>query len=297
MYYQEIPLRPDGSAQLDCYVQDPQISTGICKTRPALIVCPGGAYLKLARKEGEPVAMRFAGLGYQTFVCRYLTFMDPASLEEGQEPKFRLQSHFPEQLVDLMRSIALVREKAQEWGIDPQRVYVMGFSAGAHLCGLLAECWDDPAILERAGLTAEDAARVRPDAAVLGYPMLNSDPKLENHDILPPEDVLAMAFFGTTEPTQEMFERFDLVRNVRADMPRIFAWHTTQDNVVDPRDTVALIARLLELGVPCELHLFEQGPHGTALCDETSAVRPRDINPVVASWVSAADAWLRLDAK
>lgn len=292
MHYQELALREDGSACLDCFVQDPEISVGHRKTRPALIVCPGGAYLTLSRREGEPVALRFAGMGYQAFVCRYLTFIRPPA-DVSKELHIQPHSHYPEQLIDLMRAVALVREHAQEWGIDPQRVYVAGFSAGAHLCGMLAENWDDPDVLARAGIAAEDAALVRPDGVIMGYPMLNASPKLENRQPIPHEELFIQALFGTKEPDPEMMDRVDLVRHVRPDMPRVFVWHTAEDRVVSPRDTVALVDRMLELGVPCELHLYQCGPHGQALCDATSAARTKELNAQASSWPAAAHAWMQ----
>lgn len=292
MHYQEINLRGDGSARLDCFIQDPQISTNRFKTRPAIIVCPGGAYLTLARREGEPVALRFAGLGYQAFVCRYLTYVDQRE-GTGKGPRFRLESHYPEQLVDLMHAIALVREHAEEWGIDPMCVYVLGFSAGAHLCCMLGERWDDAGLLERAGIEPSDAALVKPDGMVLSYPMLNVSPQLDGNEGVPPEELMSMALFGTLDPDPALVDRYDLVRHVRPDMPRTFVWHTTEDKTVNPLDTMALVTRMMELGVPCELHIYQCGPHGQALCDWASASKPEDINPAASAWVDAAHTWLQ----
>lgn len=290
MNYQQIGLREDGSARLDCFIQEQQISTECHKKRPAIIVCPGGAYLILAHREGEPAAMRFAGLGYQTFVCRYLTYMVQAP---GQPPRFRALSHYPEQLVDLMHAVALVREHADEWGIDPQRVYVLGFSAGAHLCCMLAENWDDPDLLERAGIASEDAARVKPDGMVLCYPMLNDSPQLGGRDDVSSKELVTMALFGTLAPDPALVDRYDLTRHVRPDMPRTFVWHTTEDKTVSPLDTMAFVTRMMEQGVPCELHMYQRGRHGQALCDRASASKPEDINVPASAWVDAAQTWLQ----
>ena len=292
MRYMEHALRPDGTSRLDCYVQDTTIATGVTKTRPALIICPGGAYLTLASREGEPVAMRFSGLGYQTFVCRYLTYLEGKPLP-GETPVIRENSHYPEQVIDLMRSIAHVRSHARAWCIDDQRVYIMGFSAGAHVCGLLAEHWDDPELLTLAGLTAEDADLVRPSGVVLCYPMLTARPKGIGTPNIVGAELLARAIFGTDTPNEELVDLFDLTRHVRPDMPRTYLWHTTEDSVVSPEDSVAFVGELLAQGIPCELHLYQRGPHGTSLCDEASASAPEHLNPAAAGWVEAAHIWMR----
>ena len=260
MQYLEFPLRDDGTATLCAYVLDPAIRLQRKKKRPAMLVCPGGAYLTLATKEGEPVAARWMGLGYQSFVVRY--------------------------------------KHAREWDIDESRVFCMGFSAGAHLAGSLAERFDDPQLLARAGATAGQA---RPAGVVMGYPMISARPLLRGADevpeqMLPTLGMISRGIFGTDAPTPEQVEDIDLRLHVREDMPRVFVWHTTQDVVVDPCDTLAFVAALQAARVPCELHLYERGPHGTSLCDATSAAVEDDVWPDNAAWVEACRRWLELGA-
>ena len=298
MQYLEFPLREDGTATLCAYVLDPAIRFNLRKTRPAMLVCPGGAYLTLATKEAEPVAARWMGLGYQAFVVRYKHYVVRRQEETGGDPVVDKDSWIPEQLVDLMSAMRIVHEHAGEWDIDESRIYCMGFSAGAHLVGSLAERWDESELLTRAGITAEQA---KPAGVVMGYPMINAGPALATPDMVPPQMVptlalIKRALFGTDCPTQEQIEAIDLVRHVRPDMPRVFAWHSTQDVVVNPADTLAFFGALQAAHVPCELHFFERGPHGTSLCDWSSAGSADDIWPASATWVDACQRWLELDA-
>lgn len=298
MLYQEFPLREDGTATLCAYVLDPAIRFNLRKTRPAMVICPGGAYLTLATKEAEPVAARWLGMGYQAFVVRYKHYVVQRQEETGGEPVVDPDSRIPEQLVDLMNAMRIVHEHAAEWDIDESRVYCMGFSAGAHLVGSLAERWDEPELLARAGATA---TQTKPAGVVMGYPMVNAGPALASPDVVPPQmlptlALIKRALFGTDAPTQEQIASIDLIRHVRPDMPRVFAWHSTQDVVVDPADTLALFGALQAAHVPCELHFYERGPHGTSLCDWSSAGSEEDIQPASAEWVAACKRWLDLDA-
>lgn len=298
MHHELISLREDGSATLEALVLDPAISFRKYKTRPAMIVCPGGAYLTLATKEGEAVAARWLGWGYDVFILRYTHYFEKRPGEMGPEPVVNPASHVPEQLVDLMRAMAYVRRHAQAWDIDASRVYAMGFSAGGHLVGSLAEHFDDADLLMRAGATAEE---VRPTGVVMGYPMISDRPLCERPFEAYPEQMrptvayIKRAVFGTDAPSAEQRAFVDLVAGVRPDMPRVFVWHTTEDTVVDPAETIAFAGALYAAGVPCELHLFQTGPHGTSLCDATSASTAEDVIPQDAAWVPACRMWLDLD--
>ena len=209
----------------------------------------------------EPVAARWMGLGYQAFVVRYKHYVVRRQEETGGAPEVDEGSRIPEQLVDLMAAMRIVHEHAAEWDIDEDRIYCMGFSAGAHLVGSLAERFDEQGLLERAGATA---AQVKPAGVVMGYPMINAGPALASPDEVPPQmlptlALIKRALFGTDAPTQEQIASIDLVAHVRPDMPRVFAWHSTEDVVVNPADTLAFFGALQAEHVPCELHFYRAG--------------------------------------
>lgn len=293
MRCERIELRDDGTSCLDVFALDPEISTGKTKQRPAIIICPGGAYLTHALREAEPVAARFLGMGYQSFILRYPTYIaDHRKPSNPSDVRFNENAPWPEPVVDAMQAMAWVRAHADELCIDARRVYLLGFSAGAHLACSLAERFDDEELLARAGT---DAKTARPDSLVLCYPMLSADGVLKmSEDGEGFAHILGRAFFGTDEPSEDQFEAMRLTHHVRPDMPRSFIWHTAEDELVDPKEALELASALLAAGVPCELHLFERGPHGQALCDETSAADETHLNPGAAVWPALAHTWISL---
>lgn len=297
-------VRLPGGAELDCYVLDPKIATGTNRTRPAMIICPGGAYLKTATREREVIAARFLGMGFHAFVLRYHTYIvagDPASGDGGEGAPRRLDrgSHYPVQVIDLMQAMSYVREHAEPWHVDPELIYALGFSAGGHIVGSLAERFDDAALLDRAG--AEPSA-VKPRGVLLCYPMVDGGLV---RDVMEDEgrdqgdpfsgSVLSQALFGTSDPSEEDYGSVDLSRGVRPDMPRMFVWQTSEDDLLDAADTVSFVAAAMRAGASCEFHLFQRGQHGLALCDETTALKPEDVNRAAAAWLGLAKAWLDLD--
>jgi len=296
MRCERIGLRDDGTSCLDVLALDPEISTGKTKERPAIIICPGGAYLTHAPREAEPVAARFLGMGYQSFILRYPTYIaDHRKPLDPNEVRFNENTPWPEPVVDAMQAMAWVRGHADELCIDAGRVYLLGFSAGAHLACSLAERFDDEELLARAGT---DARTARPDGIVLCYPMLSADGVLAmSADGEGVAHILRRALFGTDEPSEDQLEAMRLVRHVRSDMPRSFIWHTAEDELVSPEETLGFAAALLAAGVPCELHLFERGPHGQSLCDETSAADEAHLNPEAAVWPALAHTWMSLGGR
>ena len=126
--------RPEGgTGYLSCYLQRPS-SAG----RPAVLIIPGGGYEHVSVREGEPVALRFLAQGYHAFVLEY-------SVEAAACDKHPLE--------ELARTVLMVRQNAEKWLVDPQKVVVIGFSAGGHLAASLGVHWDDPEILARCGVS------------------------------------------------------------------------------------------------------------------------------------------------
>ena len=296
MKLHEIDLREDGTSRLVGLELEPFISTGRKKTRPAIIICPGGAYMTLAYREAEPAAARFAGMGFQVFILYYPTYLwDHKKPQSPAEARFNENAHLPEPIVDAMQAMAWVRGHADELDVDANRVYMLGFSAGAHLVCSLAERFDDEELLSRAGTDAQTA---KPTGILLCYPMLSGDCvlRLAERDGAEFVRMQSRALFGTDEATEEQLAAVRLADHVRPDMPRCFMWHNAEDTVTDPRESTKLAFEMLCAGVPCELHLFERGPHGQSLCDETSSVLPEHLNPAASVWPELARTWLAADA-
>lgn len=292
MLTEEIALG-EGYGTLASYVLDSAISheAGVRIRRPAVVICPGGAFLRLSHRESEPVAARFLGMGYDAFICRYPVFDEKDASGEGC---------FPRPTISLLRALVFVRRNAERFLIDEDRIYVLGFSAGGYVALSVAELWDDPDLLAMAGATAEET---KPRGAILAYPMVSvtlaQDTLRKVHDEASAAyaRVQSLAIFGHEDPAPEEYEQLDLVRKVRPDMPRTFIWQTGEDSTLRVAETAAFVQKLLLAGVPCEFHLFQQGMHGMSLADETSASMPKHENARAAEWVPLVKGWLALDGR
>ncbi len=229
MIHMQVPGHPE--ATLEGYILDCELTFGQEKTRPAVVVCPGGGYAYCSAREAEPIALRYAACGFHAFVLRYSTGRDAG----GFTP-----------LEELSWVIGYIREHAQEWSIDPRKIVTCGFSAGGHLA--LA-----------AGLLADH----RPDAMILGYPA-TSAPNF------PGVDFMLKILEGKEEVSDADAEKYDLVAKVTKDSPPVFIASTAED-VLTAFCTIPLVNAYSRAGRPYELHIFQYGPHGLALSDVTTA--------------------------
>lgn len=295
----EIKLREDGSSVARANLFEKEISPGIIKKRPALIILPGGCYLYKSYREGDPVAARFAGKGYQTFVFEYPTYWKKKYISPDEKIEINPDAKYPEQVIDLYKLIKMIRENADEWGIDPNQVYVMGFSAGGHVAASGAIHFENEELLQAAGI--DDPAVARPDAAVLCYPMLDAE-LIRERTAVPKGFELQAAYlipavFGEEHPDESRYEEMRLKNFVHKDMPPVFLFHTMEDMVTSPLETMAFATELKKNNVPVELHVFENGVHGMSLCDETTERAPGDQNPDNALWPELADRFLKRKAE
>ena len=282
-----------------------QYQVGVKK--PAVIVCPGGAYLKVSDQEAECVALRFAANGYHAFVLTYSV---------GEACKY------PTTLLEIAKSILHIRQHADEWLVDENRIAVCGFSAGGHLCATISTQYKQAA--ELLGVAPE---AVRPDAAILGYPVTDltmplirlplaalsgpvEDPAHPEDAVLPmfrcciAEDEAGMyidlskgmngVYIGTPTPTQEQLRAHSPLFHVGPDTPPTYLWTTWSDEMVSPVNSLAYAEALVKNGVKAEMHMFVNGPHGLSVADHTSTVGEGYENPEVAHWVPMVMDWFRL---
>lgn len=301
MEYREIYLRDDNSAKIETYILDGEISHKKYKRRPLIVICPGGAYLTLARKEGEAVAARFLGLGFNVIVLKYITYFKKRPEPPEWIPEFNIQSQYPEQLNDLILTMKIIKENIDNWYIDKDRIYTLGFSAGAHLVGMFGENWSNEEYLKKLKIRKTDI--IKPAGILMAYPMITVESlvnKAENsipEQMLPTIKYIKKGIFGTEEVSNELFNKNNLIKNVNKEMPRVFIWQPMEDKVVSPLDTIEFIKSLYELGIPVEGHLFENGGHGMALCDDTTSVTKEDYSKENQKWIELAKLWLDLDLK
>lgn len=207
--------------------------------RTAVIICPGGAYRRLALDhEGRAVAVWLNSLGVSAFVLKY-------RLEEYGHPA---------PLRDALRAVRLLRADADKWQIDPDRIGLLGFSAGGHLASSAGTLFDAPE-----GRTGADLDRVsaRPDFLVLVYPVITLHPPLANGSS---RDNL----LGTT-PDPVLVDRLSTDQQVTARTPPTFMAHGGTDTAVPAENSVLFYTALRRHGVPAELHVYESGPHGIGM--------------------------------
>jgi len=279
---------------LTSYVLDDSDELLAGKTRPAILICPGGAYLYCSDRETEPIALRFAAMGYHAFVLRYSVYGERHQffdLSTQLEPK--LECQYPTQMREIGQAMLIIREHAKEWLVDTKRIAICGFSAGAHNCAMYATNWYKPIITDYLKCSAEE---IRPAAVILGYTI--SDYALVKE--ISAEDVVAsamfaasnVAFLGASENSDERLIEVSPARNVTEQTPPTFLWATSEDSLVPVQHSIRMAHALADKGVPFELHIFENGAHGLALATQACAVAKTQIMPDVAKWIGMVDTWL-----
>ncbi|WP_424768191.1 alpha/beta hydrolase [Paenibacillus sp. sgz302251] len=286
----------DPHVKLHGYILDNSQEFQKDKLRPAVVVCPGGAYLGTSDREAEPVALRFAALGFHAFVLRYTTYFTewPSDWENLPEPG--VGSAYPRPLCDLAKALSTIRTHASEWRLDPNKIAVAGFSAGGHLAGSLGVHWHDRFLSEELGEANE---RFRPNALILGYPLLDYPAMKREADRSGDDSKVRLwklsnqAVFGRPDPTEEQLEELSPKNYVSDQTPPTFVWHTADDDLVYAVNALNFTSVLAEHKVPYELHVFENGVHGLSLADQTTAGDPTHVNPDAAVWFELAARWLK----
>ena len=265
-----IPLWPEGATP---YLNETAAETG----RPelfiyrapeesangaAVVVCPGGGYGGLAiDHEGHQIAQWLNGYGISAFVLHY-----------------RLGSggyHFPTQLADVQRAIRTVRAGAGKYAVDPARIGVMGFSAGGHLASMAATKFDEKAYENSDEI---DKAGARPDFAILCYAVIAMNEEFTHkgsrRNLLGPEKA----------DDKEAAKHVASQLNVTADTPPTFLFHTSADTAVPSENAICFYQALMKHGVPCELHIYQDGPHGVGLFHG---------DPILSTWSGHLYDWMK----
>jgi len=267
MLYEKIDLPvAGGTVEMRTYVADPIPDVTDNVPRPAVVICGGGAYMRVSRRETEPVALRYCGQGINAYTVRYRT------AEEDR---------YPSHVQDVAAAVAWVRSHAEEHLTDPDRIAILGFSAGGHAAANLGIAWQDASLWAPLGLTPE---AVRPNAMVLCYPVINGGRYAHRLSF--------EALTGTTDLKEHA--RHSLDEQVTAAAPRTFLWATWEDPAVPVENTLLMAMALRRCGVSCEMHIYEKGGHGLALCDETTGgMIPDRQQPDAADWFRLSVAFLK----
>jgi acetyl esterase/lipase len=225
----------------------------------AVVVCPGGGYHGLALDhEGDQVARWLVGEGISAFILRY-----------RHAPDYQ----HPVPLTDAQRAIRLVRSHAAEWGIDPARIGILGFSAGGHLTASAGVHFTPG---DEQSPDAVERLSSRPDFLVLVYPVISMDGPYTHRG--------SRTNLLGADPDPALVQKMSLDQQVTADTPPTFLVHTSGDTGVPAENSVLFYLGLRKAGVPAEMHVYEKGEHGFGLA-------PKD--PILSTWPKHCIDWLR----
>lgn len=266
MIHERIYFDPgDTSVFLDTYV----VTDRRIPPRDAMLVIPGGAYAVVCGdREGEHIALEFVAKGINAFVLTYST---------GDK------AVFPRQLLDAARAVKLIKDKANDFHINPNRVFAVGFSAGGHLCGTLAV---HNKIAEVELGLEENSLKLT--GAILSYPVVTAYGETHKGSF---NNLLKKPFEELTEDEKHLHS---IECNVTSETPPMFIWHTSEDRGVPIYGSLKLAAANYALGKPVELHIYPYGPHGVSLANEvTSAGIPEMIAEEATVWITDALRWMK----
>lgn len=233
----EYNLPGNGILETFVHSNSPEMSKFV-QDLPCLIVCPGGGYHFVSEREAEPIAIDFYNRNYNTFVLHY----DVA-------PNVK----YPVALTQLACSIDYVRKNAKDFRIDPNKIYLVGFSAGGHLVGNLANMHSNLPC----DLIDAKTLDATPNGIILSYPVIYPNSHSGSYKYLLGEDF----------ESNPLLPSLILHKGVNDKNPPCFIWTTAEDKSVSPLATAYYTTALLEKGIKCESHVFPTGWHGGATCD------------------------------
>ncbi|AGC68299.1 putative acetyl esterase [Thermoclostridium stercorarium subsp. stercorarium DSM 8532] len=233
------------------------------KKRGAVLICPGGGYTHTSPREAEPIAMRFTAKGYHAFILYYSV----------------APNRHPQPLLDVSRAMCIIRENADEWNVDRNKIAVCGFSAGGHLAASLGVHYDKP-YLKREGIVLGEN---RPNALILGYPVITMKEFAHkgSRDNLLGEN-----------PDDALINEMSLENHVSEKTPPAFIWHTVEDRSVPVENSLLFAMALHKNKIPFELHIYPYGPHGLSLANKETDNGNMGEYPHVSGWIDLCIEWL-----
>ena len=241
--------------------------------RDAILVIPGGGYgVVCTEREGEPIALAYVREGLNAFVLNYRV---------GQPG-----DHYPKQLIDVGHAILFIKNNAERFGIDPNRVFTVGFSAGGHLSGTAAMMYGEPEVKEALGITGDEN---KPCGSVLAYPVVTANTPITHQKTF--ENLLGKPF---AEFTDEERRKFSLETRIDEKSAPIFIWHTSRDELVPLNGSLLLTQAAVDKGQHVAAHIYPYGPHGLALANKlTECGIPEYVQPLAENWIVDSVKWMR----
>lgn len=261
------PTPGDDSVHLTCYLHD-ESNEMKGPPRDAILVLPGGGYHICSDREAEPIALAYMHYGLNAFVLRY-------SVKEN--------AVFPRPLNEAFLSVKFIKDNAERFNIDPNRIFAVGFSAGGHLCACLGTFHSSPTYLKELGMQRGEN---RVCGTILAYPVISAGAFSHRGSF--------MGILGTDTPTDEELDLYSVEKHVNPDSAPSFIWHTFEDNCVPVENSLLMAKALRENNVPFEMHIFQKGVHGLALCNHiTASVHDFFINKEAECWLDMSVKWMK----
>ncbi len=270
MKYENIPVEMDHVVQatLSLYLQENYPNTYGERKRPLVLICPGGGYEHVSVREGEPVAFQFLAARCHAAVLWYDISKD------GVE--------HPQELKELAWSVAYIRDHADQYAIDKDKIIVAGFSAGGHLAASLGCFWDKAWLAQEMQMKKE---RYQPNGMILAYPVITSGTFAHRGSFV--------NLMGT-KADAVLEQELSLENQVTDKVPPVFMWHTFEDGAVPLENSLMFATALRKAGVHFEYHVFPHGGHGCSLATaETSMLEGKEIEPQCAQWIALCKNWLK----
>ena len=238
---------------LTIFLADAKIANGT-----SVVICPGGGYHHLSiNKEGFKIAKWLNTLGISAFVLKYRMPSDLTMKDKTIGP-----------LQDAQEAIRTVRRNVQKWQLDPNKIGIIGFSAGGHLAATLSTQF------AKKVYDSKDNTSARPDFSILMYPVISMQDGITHKG--------SKTNLLGENPTVEMIENYSNERQVNATIPKTFIVHATDDKAVPVENSINYYLALKQNKIPVEIHLFESGGHGFGLGVEGTNT----------NWSKACENWL-----
>ncbi|MDF2944893.1 MAG: acetylesterase [Herbinix sp.] len=254
------------TATLTTYILDNSYEIDKDRTRPMVIICPGGGYRFVSEREAEPVAIQLNAMGFHACILRYTIY--PAG--------------FPTALTQLAKAVAYVREYAKKWNVQADKIIVAGFSAGGHLAASLGVFWHEKFLEDILEMPKEN---YQPNGILLSYPVITSGEHAHR------DSFVALL----QERYDELIDKMSIEKQISEFTPPTFLWHTFEDDLVPIENALLFAHSMNEMKNPFELHIYPKGGHGLSLAtEETRSIYDSGALQVACqNWITMAGTWIR----
>lgn len=264
MIYKKIKLRDvnpliSSKAFLKAYIPENSKEYSSGKKRECVLLFPGGGYEFVSDRENEPIAFKMLANDIAVFSLTYSV----------------INFTYPYPFIEAFAALAYIRENAKKFNIDPNKISLMGFSAGGHLASFVSVNSESKIWAERIN---KDPSLIKVNGLILGYPVT----------ITSKNNPLCLNLAALQRNMPEHSEELDILNNLTSSFPKTFIWTTQNDGVVPCLNSIDLVKKLTELNVLCEFHLFPKGEHGLSSADNIVNKDMTKVDPLIKEWMKHA---------